>query len=390
MEYVNGPNLRQLLGDEPLPQADVLRIASGIANGLQFAHDHGITHRDIKPENILLTETGEVKLVDFGIARLRTESAFKSPSPSNERRTAGTPLYMAPEVKSHPERIDHRADIFSFGVVLYEMLVGSLPRNTIAIPTDRIAIDAKFDRIINQAINPDPRLRYSSIKQMNLDIQFMPTRNRVAGLANIGNVLSLIGQTLTGLLIVGMSILTFLIACLGIVKAMTPEILELPSQWYSLAYGVISFILSATLARLNLWRAVAWNQLTWLQSLTAPILALAYVGLGMLIAIGPGVTLFCIGVIPHCFDTHSWTLLGIEFSHSDQQSNARYWIRLLGASMLLAAGWSILVAFLAQKLTEFFYFSQLFFPTKPRECVLFLRGVEPSLRSLSCQFPSSC
>ena len=99
MEYVDGPNLRQLLGDSNLPSSDVLRFASEICNGLQYAHDRGVVHRDVKPENVLIDGDGHVKLVDFGLAKLLNPSGGAA---TQTGRVMGTPHYLAPEQVETP------------------------------------------------------------------------------------------------------------------------------------------------------------------------------------------------------------------------------------------------------------------------------------------------
>ena len=103
-----------------------MRIIPQICEALQYAHDEGVVHRDIKPENVLLDKKGQVKIADFGLAKILGRE------PQNFRLTGagqimGTPHYMAPEQVEHPQAVDHRADIYSLGVVFYEMLTGELP-----------------------------------------------------------------------------------------------------------------------------------------------------------------------------------------------------------------------------------------------------------------------
>ncbi len=121
MEYVRGTNLKMLLqGDAPLELAFVADVISQIAAALDYAHAHGVIHRDVKPANVILAGDGKVKLTDFGIARLDSSNL------TQEGQMLGTPNYMAPEQVMGKE-VDHRADLFSLGVVLYEMLTGHKP-----------------------------------------------------------------------------------------------------------------------------------------------------------------------------------------------------------------------------------------------------------------------
>jgi serine/threonine protein kinase len=124
MEYIQGKELREMLIDgKPLPVAQAVDIAAQVAEGLAYAHQHQVVHRDIKPANIMITPEGRAKIADFGIARMR----------SSETRTQtgvilGSPKYIAPE-QVVGKRADHRSDIFSLGVILYESITGSTPFN---------------------------------------------------------------------------------------------------------------------------------------------------------------------------------------------------------------------------------------------------------------------
>jgi serine/threonine-protein kinase len=122
MELIDGSELRALLpGGRPLPVAQAIDIAAQVADGLAFAHERGIVHRDVKPANIMVLRDGLVKIMDFGIARMRTAEVQ-----TQTGKLMGSPKYMAPE-QVIGKRADPRADIFSLGVILYEMLVGAPP-----------------------------------------------------------------------------------------------------------------------------------------------------------------------------------------------------------------------------------------------------------------------
>ena len=125
MEYVEGASLRQLLEEGSITQRDALDFVPQITEALQHAHEAGVVHRDIKPENVLVDARGRVRLVDFGLATLFGPGA---PAHGPEERVAGTLRYMAPEQLTMPEAVDHRADIYSTGVVFYEMLAREAPR----------------------------------------------------------------------------------------------------------------------------------------------------------------------------------------------------------------------------------------------------------------------
>ncbi|MEZ4699086.1 MAG: protein kinase [Rhodothermales bacterium] len=121
MEYIDGMELKQRIKEGPISLQDALQIALHIAEGLHTAHEHGITHRDIKPSNIMLTAKGRVKLMDFGLAKIGRGIQL-----TKTNTTLGTLAYMSPE-QARGETVDYRSDIWSFGVLLYEMLCNALP-----------------------------------------------------------------------------------------------------------------------------------------------------------------------------------------------------------------------------------------------------------------------
>src|SRR6266487_3652806 len=146
MEFVDGLNLRQLERAGKLSPQEALKIVPQICEALQFAHDEGIVHRDIKPENILLDKKGRVKIADFGIAKILGREP--DVALTQTQGVLGTPQYMAPEQVEKPQSVDHRADIFSLGVVFYEMLTGELPLGKFSPPSARsVQVDVRLDDV---------------------------------------------------------------------------------------------------------------------------------------------------------------------------------------------------------------------------------------------------
>jgi serine/threonine protein kinase len=139
MEFIDGATLRHLLAEGKLAPREALAIVPQVCEALQYAHDQGVVHRDIKPENILLDKAGHVKIADFGLARL-VGTDPGSRRLTQPREVMGTPHYMAPEQVEKPQFVDHRADIYSLGVVFYEMLTGELPLGRFASPSQKVQI----------------------------------------------------------------------------------------------------------------------------------------------------------------------------------------------------------------------------------------------------------
>ena len=187
MEFVDGVNLRQLLRARRLTPKEALSIVPPVCDALQCAHDHGIVHRDIKPENLLMDKAGKVKIADFGIAKMLGSSPKDSGKPEtisvgvgglpdSEGRTsvthhtaAGTPDYSAPEQASGTA--DHRADIYSLGVVLYEMLTGERPKHDFDPPSKRVQVDVRVDEIVLRALETRPELRFSTAAEFRTQVE---------------------------------------------------------------------------------------------------------------------------------------------------------------------------------------------------------------------------
>src|ERR1700722_12736346 len=135
MEFVDGLTLRQGVQAGKNSPDQALELVPKICEALQYAHEQGIVHRDIKPENILLDKQGRVKIADFGIAKI-TGLESKDLGLTGAKDVMGTPHYMAPEQVEQPQTVDHRADIYSLGVVFYEMLTGELPLGKFSPPSE--------------------------------------------------------------------------------------------------------------------------------------------------------------------------------------------------------------------------------------------------------------
>lgn len=190
MPFIEGRTLKEVIGGRPLPLETVLAIALQLADALCDAHERGILHRDIKSSNILLTEKGRAVLLDFGLAMRQPAQPETPELESQKRRPFGTPSYMSPE---HVAGLvtDARSDIFSFGVVLYEMVTGQRPftgKTTAEIMeaivhdepvparTLRPDLDPTLETIIHRALAKDPAERYQSVEEMRRDLSELATR----------------------------------------------------------------------------------------------------------------------------------------------------------------------------------------------------------------------
>jgi tRNA A-37 threonylcarbamoyl transferase component Bud32 len=170
MEYVDGANLRQVLRDGKLAPEQALRIVPQICDALQYAHEEGVVHRDIKPENILLDRKGRVKIADFGLAKLLGRDAGNF-TLTGSRQVMGTLYYMAPEQVERPLEVDHRADIYSLGVVFYEMLTGQLPVGRFPVPSEKAGTDAFLDEVVLHALEREPADRYQHASDVKTDVE---------------------------------------------------------------------------------------------------------------------------------------------------------------------------------------------------------------------------
>ncbi len=181
-EYVDGENLKELLDREgPLPVAEALELASGIARALSFAHEHGLVHRDVKPQNVLLNGDGRPKVTDFGIAR----SLDVQKGVTQTGTVLGTSNYIAPEQASG-ERVDAQTDVYSLGVVLFELLTGQVPfegENFVAVAMQHINepapsvrerrgdVPPRVEAAVDRALAKDPRDRYPSMAAFAAELE---------------------------------------------------------------------------------------------------------------------------------------------------------------------------------------------------------------------------
>ena len=165
MEYIDGETLRQKLKKGKLPFDEVIKYTLQILRAISFAHNHNVIHRDLKPENILIDKAGNVRIADFGLADIVGDN--KDYSLTGSGMAMGTAHYMAPEQRRDAKRVDRRADIFSLGITLYEMLTGEIPQgNFKRVYQLRMDVNPAIDEIIEKAISTKPQDRFQSAEEM--------------------------------------------------------------------------------------------------------------------------------------------------------------------------------------------------------------------------------
>lgn len=222
MEYVEGADLHQLIHGGQLTPAHFFSWIPQVCSALEYAHDHGIVHRDIKPANILINLEGQVRVADFGLAKL-TSSDRKNSSLTHKSLSMGTPDYAAPEQIDAEREVDGRADIYALGVVIFQMITGKVPRGAFRNPSEENpAYDAKIDAVVLKAMQSDPADRYQHATEISTALEKIHHRPAndtaaipVAALAPEKNPYRLIG--LAAIITVS------LVAIIAIIMAMNPS-----------------------------------------------------------------------------------------------------------------------------------------------------------------------
>ncbi len=163
MEFIQGTTLRQYMLRQMISLKHALEIVMEISMALCHLHSHGVIHRDLKPENILITENGGIKVIDFGIAQLLEEGSADA---NAERRLIGTPIYMSPEQKDNPSKASYPSDIYSLGIITYELVLGKLSLGQIHLSL----MPSKLQKILTKALQAKPEDRYQDIVEFMTEI----------------------------------------------------------------------------------------------------------------------------------------------------------------------------------------------------------------------------
>lgn len=170
MEFVEGMDVQEMIAREGrLHSANAIAIAAHVCDALHYAHSHGIIHRDIKPANVIVGYDGQVRVADFGLAKVVNADATSGLTLSG--MVMGTPNYLAPEVLVLGSEIDHRADLYAVGVMLYHMLTGRVPYGAFEMPSFQIpGLDPRLDTIVAKAMRESPEHRYQSAEALRQDL----------------------------------------------------------------------------------------------------------------------------------------------------------------------------------------------------------------------------
>lgn len=175
MEFVAGGDVARLLRKQvKLPLAEASRLLAMACEGLSYSHDKGILHRDIKPGNLLVDSHGQVKVADFGLAKILNQQSEVGLTMTNAKM--GTPRYMAPEQMEEAGQVDERTDVYSLGVVLYEMLTGKTPGGSFALPSELVAVGEQVDAVVLCAMSDEAEERFSSVAEFGKALSALERR----------------------------------------------------------------------------------------------------------------------------------------------------------------------------------------------------------------------
>ncbi|MEC5129201.1 bifunctional serine/threonine-protein kinase/formylglycine-generating enzyme family protein [Verrucomicrobiales bacterium BCK34] len=195
MEYVDGSDLAKRIRAGTISIKETLSIIPQICDALQVAHDLGITHRDVKPANMLLDSQGQVRVADFGVAKIVDNEDDLMTGLTLTGTTMGTPHYMAPEQWDAPEKVDHRSDIYSLGVIFYQMLTGERPVGRFLPPSQKVTVDPRIDEVVFKALETKRRDRYQRASEMAGEVREIAATQAANSRGGKGKAIALVLAT---------------------------------------------------------------------------------------------------------------------------------------------------------------------------------------------------
>ena len=413
MEFVEGVTLREAIRRKSLTPTEALRVVSEICGALQFAHDQGIVHRDIKPENILLSKNGHVKIADFGLAKLLALPEIELPLTAS-RHIVGTPHYMAPEQMERPLEVDHRADIYSLGVVFYEMLTGELPIGRFDPPSRKVIVDVRLDEVVLRTLEKEPGRRYQHVSDVGhevehisgtthrprrVDVQrraraarnwcrdrmaaWQSNRHRTSDEASqhesdrrpeTGGLVRFLDEIGSRLVAVLTSLAAairpaeFLLAGTTALASFFAVMLVTTARYGDEFFGgLLMGLLSFVIARGIVGRINAWAELRPAQWIVLPTLTAGYLTVFLILLICPAIMIFLFGAAPLALDVDpAWNFFGEDFvDPSRSQQVPRYWTLISCAALTASTVWWIAVSLLAKLLPQ--TFCSVFHPSSPAQ-----------------------
>jgi len=334
MEFVDGPNLRQYLGDGNLSPGETIKLIPDICDGLQYAHDQGVVHRDIKPANILLDGHGRAKIADFGLAKLLRPAGSQTATATG--RIVGTPHYIAPEQIERPTEVDHRADLYSLGVLLYEMLTGELPVGDFDPPSRKSDSDLRMDAVVLRSLAKDPQRRYQQARDVRDDLLSAASGEPKMS-ASMGR--KSWERLLLEFFLSGASIMTALFGGIAFVESHKGD------EVGCVVLGCILWLLSFALARVNVGWSSRWRDLSMAQCLATPILLGGYLVIAVVLPLVPAALVCGLASVPLAAEVEYWQMVGQSFGEAERSSMLTgYWLSTFGTAALASTVWTILLA----------------------------------------------
>jgi len=285
LEYVDGASLRQVMDAGRLAPEEALAIVPQICEALQYAHDQGVVHRDIKPENVLIDGRGRVKIADFGLAKL-TDRGPADLTLTGTRQVMGTFQYMAPEQYRSPQDVDHRADIFSLGVVFYEMLTGELPVGRFQKPSEARDLDRRIDGIVMRALERERERRYQRASEVGRDVTRVGSTGVVAPdgppAAPAGGRAA--GRTALAWLVVAAALIPLGIGVAAFLREFHRRLFDMEAYeaWITAGWVVSALWLAgAAIALVVAWQTRRERTRPWIHRTAIPLAILLIVGIGV-------------------------------------------------------------------------------------------------------------